>query len=127
MGLDQYAYIDPKEGARHANQRKEDSFYWRKHSRLHEFMLSIWMQQNPDKSREVFNCRDLYLSEEDLLELRRALENNFDDYTSEGGLFWGHQFQEKQVDEYADQDLNFVQRALDAVREGKPVVYSCWW
>jgi len=127
MGLDQYAYIDPKEGARHADQRKEDTFYWRKHSRLHEFMLSIWMQQNPDKSREVFNCRDLYLSEEDLLELRRALADNFDNYTSEGGLFWGHQFQERQVDEYADQDLNFVQRALDAVREGKPVVYSCWW
>ena len=127
MGLDQYAYIDPKEGARHSNQREEDTFYWRKHSRLHEFMLSIWMEQNPDKSREVFNCRDLYLSEEDLLELRRALANNFDDYTSEGGLFWGHQYQEKQVDEYADQDLNFVQRALDAVREGKPVVYSCWW
>jgi hypothetical protein len=64
MGLDQYAYIDPKEGARHSNQKEEDTFYWRKHSRLHEFMLSIWMEQNPDKSREVFNCRDLYLSEE---------------------------------------------------------------
>ena len=127
MGLDQYAYIDPKEGARHANQRKEDTFYWRKHSRLHEFMLSIWMEQNPDKSREVFNCRDLYLSEEDLLELKEALANNFDNYTSEGGLFWGHQYQEEAVDEYADQDLNFVQRALDAVREGKRVVYSCWW
>jgi hypothetical protein len=127
MGLDQYAYIDPKEGARHANQRKEDTFYWRKHSRLHEFMLSIWMEQNPDKSREMFNCRDLYLSELDLLELERALENNFDDYASEGGLFWGHQYQEEQVEEYAEQDLNFVQRALDAVREGKFVVYSCWW
>ena len=90
-------------------------------------MLSVWKEQNPKKDQHDFNCQDLYLSEEDLLELRRALENNFDDYTSEGGLFWGHQYQKEQVDEYADQDLNFVQRALDAVREGKPVVYSCWW
>ena len=84
MGLDQYAYIDPKEGARHANQRKEDSFYWRKHSRLHEFMCSVWMEQNPDKPKEKFNCEDLYLSEEDLLSLEKAIEEA--DISTESGF-----------------------------------------
>jgi len=59
--------------------------------------------------------------------LQEAIGKGYSDHFCEGGFFWGHQFQEEAVQEYKDEDTRFVTAALEAVREGKPVVYSCWY
>ena len=101
MGLDQYAWV----GRKPSDEAPED-FYWRKHSRLQQFMEDLWREKGRE---EELNCNNLELTEADLLALQEAIGKGYSDHFCEGGFFWGHQFQE------------------EAVREGKPVVYSCWW
>ena len=52
MGLDQYAYI----------RENTKEFYWRKHSKLQEFMENVWYQEQGNN--EEFNCKDLVLTKE---------------------------------------------------------------
>jgi hypothetical protein len=43
------------------------------------------------------------------------------------GFFWGHQFQEESMREYKNQDLEFCEKALKWLKEGKNVFYDCSW
>lgn len=130
MGLDQYAYVRAQltdreeDGHTFTEFGGEREFTWRKHSRLQEFMLSLWTEKG---NAETFNCQPLELTEEDLLQLQRAIDNGFVDFVCDGGFFWGHQFQKEAVDESREYDLEFVTEALEAVRAGERVIYSCWW
>lgn len=117
MGLDQYGFIRQKNG-----QQKE--FYWRKHSRLQEFMQKLWHEKG---NSNEFNCEEMPLTEENLQLLKQQIESNFDGNFCAGGFFWGHQFQEDAVKQYQEEDTQFVNEALDAVRKGDEVIYSCWW
>ena len=124
MGLDQragYNNIDVY------NQRKEDvSVYdWRKHSRLQEFMDKLWHEKNPDDEGD-FNCKRLVLTEEDILKLKKLVEDD-DLPFCHGGFFWGHQFQEEAMKENKETDLKFCEDALQWIKEGKEVWYDCWW
>ena len=119
MGLDQYAWV----GRTPSDDAPED-FYWRKHARLQQFMVDLWCEKGCEGE---LNCNYLDLTEADLLALQEAIGNGYFDQFCEGGFFWGHQFQEEAVQEYKDEDTRFVTAALSAVREGKPVVYSCWY
>jgi len=131
MGLDQYAYVRAQErkvkeasGEEYTTVDSGQEFYWRKHSRLQEFMDRLWQDKG---NTEVFNCQHLDLTEDDLLLLQDAIGNGYADHFCEGGFFWGHQFQEEAVQEYKQEDTEFVQAALEAVRDGERVIYSCWW
>ena len=121
MGLDQYAWVGRKPSTEHEDP---EDFYWRKHSRLQQFMEDLWREKGCEGE---LNCNNLDLTEADLLALQDAVGKGYSDHFCEGGFFWGHQFQEEAVQEYKDEDTLFVTAALEAVREGKPVVYSCWW
>jgi len=131
MGLDQYAYVRAQErkvkeasGEEYTTVDSGQEFYWRKHSRLQEFMDRLWRDKG---NTETFNCQNMDLTEDDLLLLQDAIANNYDDHPCEGGFFWGHQWQEEAVQEYKAEDTEFVQAALEAVRDGERVIYSCWW
>ena len=101
MGLDQYAYVRAQErkvkeasGEEYTTVDSGQEFYWRKHSRLQEFMDRLWRDKG---NEQVFNCQNMELTEDDLLRLQEAINNRYADHPCEGGFFWGHQWQEEAV------------------------------
>lgn len=124
MGLDQYAFLRERNQMPDDAEELGESFYWRKHARLQEFMESQWKSQGNEGD---FNMQDLSLSEQQLLDLKHQIENSYFDCFSEGGYFWGHQFQEQSCQEYKEQDLQFVKQALAHLETGGDVVYRCWY
>jgi len=133
MGLDQYAFINPREEQRTDDQGNsftakiaEKDFYWRKHSRLQDFMEELWVEKTGRPANEL-NCEDMVLTEADINKLEGAWHNSYAQNQSEGGFFYGHQFQEESCQVYKDDDKNFIEAAKSAIKEGTQVVYSCWW
>ena len=128
MGLDQYAYL------RERNQMPDDAdesgeqFYWRKHARLQMFMEKQYNKLNGGRPHGgMFNCVELPLNEEQLLELQEAINTKYYDHFCDGGFFYGHQFQEQSVEEYKEQDNKFVDQALAHIKAGGDVIYLCSW
>ena len=124
MGLDQYAFLRERNQMPDDAEELGESFYWRKHARLQEFMEIQWNKQG--KSEDL-NCKDMPLTEQQLLDLKYQIEHGYQDWFTEGGFFWGHQFQEEACREYKEQDLQFVEQALDHLKAGGDVVYRCWY
>ena len=131
MGLDQYA------GFRDSNGEVHEEFYWRKHARLQQFMAKMFDEQNKDKKHNtVSDLQHLgfnggqggVIITKDLIEkLKKAIESKYYDYFAPDGFFWGQQFQEEQVTEYAEQDKKFVEWAEQQIKENKKIGYDCSW
>ena len=140
---------------------------WRKHSRLHNLMQTIWFCKKyegtpvpadekgvraavegdrlyiPEDQKDraflyrgltsaigtvlpEFNCENVQLDETDIKVIRNFVEKGELPFCSDG-MFWGHQFQEDAMKEYKDQDIEFCDKALEWLKEGKEVYYSSWW
>ena len=126
MGLDQYAWINYKD------KDCDEDFYWRKHARLQEFMTKMWSgrAENKGKSLDEFNYGEkLCLTEKDLLKLEKAIEQDYSGYFSPGRFFFGHEFQEESMEEYREQDLDFVASALEKLERDphSTITYMCSW
>ena len=117
MGLDQYAEFRTEPTAR---------FYWRKHAALQDYMERLWVERT-GRPASTFNCQDLHLDKEDIEDLRKAILSGFKDCRSDGGMFYGHQFQNESINDYREEDLNFCDQAMKAIERGETVIYSCWW
>ena len=133
MGLDQYGgwlETPTKEEELHAKlvnsgeEFTECAFDWRKHAKLQEFMEILWF--NKYQNTEEFNCKNMPLDKEDILNLQAAVKGE-ELPKSDGGLFFGHEYQDTSAQEYKDQDLEFCAKALKWLDEGKTPYYSCWW
>tara|TARA_R100000234_G_scaffold44643_1_gene26603 strand:+ start:416 stop:760 length:345 start_codon:yes stop_codon:yes gene_type:complete len=114
MGLDQYAYI----------RENTKEFYWRKHSKLQEFMENVWYQEQGNN--EELNCRELVLTKEILERLLKCVETNTLP-ESKGGFFYGEEVQDEVAEESKKEDIDFCKQALQAIKNGKQVIYSCWY
>ena len=114
MGLDQYAYI----------RKNTKEFYWRKHSKLQEFMENVWYQEQGNN--EEFNCKELILTKKILEKLLKCVETNTLP-ESPGKFFYGHQFQDDAAKVSQKADIKFCKEALQAIEDGKQVIYSCWY
>ena len=134
-------------------------FDWRKHSRLHNLMQTIWFCKTyegtpvPNKENETlyvpedqedraflyrgltasigtvlpeFNCVNVQLDVTDIKVIRNFVEKGELPFCADG-MFWGHQFQEDAMKQYKEQDLEFCDKALKWIQEGKEVYYSSWW
>ena len=133
MGLDQNAYINATEtseqddkGNTYVSIDSDRNFYWRKHSRLQEFMEKLWVEKTGESPVEL-NCSNLELNLDDIKALWEAVQNNFAEHECEGGFFYGHQFQEEQANHYQEQDTEFCSAATLALEKGQKVIYTCWW
>lgn len=134
MGLDQYGLIgcktekrtDEKTGEEYTVKIADQDFYWRKHSRLQDFMEELWVAKTGRPANEL-NCEDMELTEADINKLEGAWHNGYEENVCEGGFFYGHQFQEDSCQVYKEEDLAFIEAAKSAIKEGTQVVYSCWW
>ena len=133
MGLDQYGMIGcttekrvDDAGKEYTVKIAEQDFYWRKHSRLQDFMEKLWVEKTGRPDIE-FNCEDMVLTEADIDQLEKAVLTGYAENISEGGFFYGHQFQEDAVKKHIEYDHQFVTAARQAMAEGTQVVYHCWW
>ena len=59
--------------------------------------------------------------------LEEAIKNNYKDYVAEDGFFWGQQFQEESVEEYREQDLDFLADCKKALSNNDTILYECSW
>ena len=133
MGLDQYGMIGcttekrvDDAGNEFEVKIAEDDFYWRKHARLQDFMEKLWVEKTGRPAVEL-NCEDMVLTESDVDRLEKAVLTGYVENISDGGFFYGHQFQEESVKEHMEYDHQFVIAARQAMAEGTQVVYHCWW
>ena len=143
MGLDQYAQkrnqqINFKKVYSDKYDPSEDGFVWRKHARLQVFMAREYAKQNPKENTDNHSCNidglgfngdehKVVITKDVLKRLEEAIKSNYYDYFATDGFFWGQQFQEEQVKEYAKMDLQFVKFCKEALKRGEIIEYSCSW
>jgi hypothetical protein len=139
MGLDQFAItkILDKAPALDPNLHDRDLMHyfdaveritfcrWRKHPHLHGWMERIWRSRGQHPESEDFNCIELELTEQDILDLLEDVTNG----TLKAGAYRtsGFFFGDPCDEDYRDQDLLFCHRALDLIRNGFKVYYDSWW
>jgi hypothetical protein len=112
MGLDQYAFAVSSNGS------KEEIAYWRKHPNLQGWMKNLYISKG---GQEEFNCVPVELEHEDLNNLEQAITNS--ELPDTQGFFFGSNSDEH----YKGQDLEFIEKAREALDSGLTVVYDSWW
>lgn len=136
MGLDQYAYSTD------SNDEQVELAYWRKHNRLQGWMEQLWEDKGRPFQGELdnnplgdFNCVPLELTESDL----DALEDDVCEKAlpETGGFFFGNDsFGWTTEDDepykgkdyhYKPDDLEFIEKARQAISKGQKVYYNCWY
>lgn len=123
MGLDQYAYCVDNNG------EKKELAYWRKHPNLQGWMENLWetkgcpglTEDNSGNMLGDFNCIPVELTYDDLDSLENAVKN--DELPETVGFFFGTD----KGNEYKEQDLEFIQKAREALDSGLTVMYDSWW
>jgi hypothetical protein len=130
MGLDMYAYTVSTEDALTPFKIKEGSdreeiHYWRKHHDLHGWMEKLWREKSnfsKDSPTKEFNCQPVALSLNDLEQLEKDLHQRKLPETA--GFFFGN----NPPDEASfNDDMEFIQKAREAISKGKLVYYDSWW
>jgi hypothetical protein len=124
MGLDMYAYTIPADLASRDVDLKLDGLagraelhYWRKHPNLNGWMEDLYFNKG---GGELFNCATVRLTYGDLRALEQAILNGDLPHTT--GFFFGETDGSERED-----DLAFVDKALQALAEGKAVYFDSWW
>ena len=123
MGLDMYAYktkatINEATDFSDQNLDSTEIAYWRKHPNLHGWMENLYYDMGG--KADSFNCVNMKLDLDDLENLKEAIEN--DELPSTGGFFFGA------IDgSERNEDLEFVDKAIEAINEGYSVYYNSWW
>ena len=123
MGLDQYAFAIDNNG------EKEELAYWRKHPNLQGWMEQLWENKGrpnlPEDHIEDmlgdFNCIPVELNSDDIDDFEDAVRGN--SLPETGGFFFG----ENSDDYYKEKDLEFIQKAREALDAGLTVEYHSWW
>lgn len=123
MGLDQFAFAIDNNG------EKEELAYWRKHPNLQGWMENLWESKGKpglpeDHTSDMmgdFNCVPVELTHDDLDALEEDITNG--SLPSTAGFFFGSDSD----DYYKEKDLEFIQKAREALDAGLTVEYNSWW
>ncbi len=125
MGLDMYALATKAKPETDVdfstkNFEQEELHYWRKHPNLHGWMQNLYDAKGG--TSDSFNGDCVILDNEDL----DNLEQDIRDYNlpDTSGFFFG---QSGNGYEEIKDDLEFVSKAREAIKEGKTVYYTSWW
>lgn len=121
MGLDQYVCCfrgrKPRKEVNFERKNVEQFWYWRKHPDLEGWMEKLYR----DKMGEgEFNCKNVWLSRDDIIELRQDIQNDNLPRTR-GFLFGESDGSEK------EEDLEFCEEAIKKIDSGFQLYYTSWW
>ena len=121
MGLDQFAYSVNREipdvDFEETEEGREEIMYWRKHPNLHGWMEQLYIDKG---GKREFNCTPVKLTFTDLDRLFVDVAAGTLPHTT--GFFFG----QSQPEDF-DNDMAFITRAKQAIKDGKSVYYSSWW
>lgn len=130
MGLDMFAFrvsnVTPDENDPGAVVFEEkdlidrDFAYWRKFNALHGWMNDLYIRKG---GVSEFNCVNLELTSQDLMQLEYAVHTRSLEPTS--GFFFGPQ--DPVSDEEYDEVSSFISECLPVIEAGDHIVYSSWW
>ncbi len=124
MGLDMYAFKtklhlnNEVDFPVHHSEPKERIFYWRKHPNLHTWMENLYVKKG---GKLRFNCVNLQLTLDDLEQLRKDIIEQKLPVISSYYLGISNQDEEERMT-----DLEFVQKAEDAIKSGYTIFYTSW-
>ena len=120
MGLDQYAYCIKNftNDEDKLEENSEEIGYWRKHPNLEGWMENLYYQKGGNEAE--FNCVNLWLNEEDILQLRKDIEDN--NLPEHSGFFFG-----KSDGREKDGDISFCNHALELIKKGYKIYYTSSW
>ena len=128
MGLDMWATMSKSTD----EDEREPLADWRKHNRLHGYMEELWEDKGRPHSNgdtpETFNCVPLELTIEDLKDLKATILTRALPKTQ--GFFFGHDsydWSKDELEEADEYDLDFCNKALNAISDGYKVHYNSWW
>ena len=122
MGLDQYAKVIKATGKDKKVKKEVELAYWRKHNRLQGWMEKLYVEKG---GTGEFNCVDVEITEDDLDNLERAINNM--ELPETGGFFFGSDSYEGYEEYYKKDDVEFIRKAREELKEGNQVIYSSWW
>jgi hypothetical protein len=102
MGLDQYGMIgvktekrtDTDTGKEYTVKMADQEFYWRKHARLQDLWKNCGLKKLADQMLSLI-VMIWCLPNLILTRLEKAVLTGYAENISEGGFFYGHQFQEE--------------------------------
>lgn len=125
MGLDMFAWSVSERDAVGVFEiakdcEREELHYWRKHHDLHGWMENLYRTKGG--TEQSFNCIPVKLTEEDLDKLQTDLLMENLPHTE--GFFFGNNPPDL---ESLREDLKFIQKCRDAMKDGKVVYYDSWW
>jgi hypothetical protein len=124
MGLDMYAFAIQRSVTKPVDFKfgpvkdLEGIHYWRKHPNLHGWMEALYFAKGG--SRDCFNVAFVQLDLADLKRLEADVVANRLPETE--GFFFGESDGSERED-----DLAFIGKAREAIRQGKVVFYTSWW
>jgi len=124
MGLDQWAYSTKRQIEKSVDFEMEldndtELMYWRKHPNLQGLMQELYEKKGG--SSEQFNVVPVELTNEDLIEIGEKIVNN--KLPSTSGFFFGSDSDEH----YFNKDIEFLEKAKEAISKGHKVYYTSWW
>jgi hypothetical protein len=105
--------------------KKVEIAYWRKHNALHGWMENLYVSKGGTKE---FNCIALLLTKEDLLQLKSDILDNKLKPTE--GFFFGDTKKYEDVEYFLkvrNEDLKYIDTALNEIELGNIIYYDSWW
>lgn len=120
MGLDQYAYEQLPSTENVESNDPIEIAYWRKHAALHNWFNGLYLKQG-NVLTDDFNGIEVKISLEELDELETVVKAKKLQYVD--GFFFGTDSSE----EYYEDDLKFITKARESIKEGNTVFYNSWW
>lgn len=117
MGLDMFAGKTRKDVV---DNTAVPIMEWRKHPNLHGYMQALYASRSGCKDPMKFNKKPLFLSRQDLEDLRQAVLSGQLPKTE--GHFFGESLPEEQ-----HFDLIFIDGACRLIDQGWNVFYDSWW
>lgn len=103
----------------------EELCYWRKHPDLHGWMRDLFYKKGGE-SENGFNGDCVFLTKEDVLNLKSDIENQKLPETA--GFFFGASYKAEEDRAYRDaDDMKCIRDMLNALEDGDLIYYSSSW
>lgn len=116
MGLDMDFYKV------NGNGEKEHLHYFRKHSDLHGVLQDCWLEKNPGKSGDDFNCMEFEVTLHEVKRVIDFMETQRGTGAHYSGFFWG-----RSTEEDWQETVELLKEVVEILAAGQKVIYIPWW